>query len=115
MEWQQGRGAVAQGRAHAPSATTQSWSSIESELERDTGRSGSLTLAVLVVRLGETAPRSTIPVTGPKKPRGGTRSVGDARLAPASARACSERASGPPDCGRRCFGGERVRALVDSI
>lgn len=74
-----------------------------------------MTLAVLVVRLGETAPRSTIPVTGPKKPRGGTRSVGDARLAPASARACSERASGPPDCGRRCFGGERVRALVDSI
>ena len=77
----------------APSATTQSWSSIESSL---------LT--------GETAPRCTVARApgagdewGPKglkehvlkEPGGGEGPEGgDARLAPASASACRERASG---------------------
>mmetsp|Transcript_4530 Transcript_4530/g.8802 ORF Transcript_4530/g.8802 Transcript_4530/m.8802 type:complete len:241 (+) Transcript_4530:81-803(+) len=75
-----------------PSAITHSWSSMESELERDMG-------ALLT---GEAVPRCMAGVKGLKKPGGAASVGGDARLAPASARAWSERASGallePPAC-----------------
>ena len=101
--------ATGEGGGGAPSATTQSWSSMESSL---------LT--------GETAPRCTVarpPAAGDdwepkglkehvlKEPGGGEGPEGgEARLAPARARACRERAPGGSLLEASCRAGVATNA-----